>query len=141
MSLWFGDVSGIDLAAMATGTLIENLGIEIVELREHRGRCSDASSQQLDAGRRRKLHRQRLVEQTQGAVTVRFDRVAQRAHAVEVDDVVVSGDELRLAGVHRDEPVEALPQVAHGDRARRGCAADGKIQIQQLGPGVLRGQV
>ncbi|WP_461475141.1 hotdog fold thioesterase [Microbacterium sp. HJ5] len=34
MSLWFGDVAGIDLAAMGSGTLIENLGIEIVELRE-----------------------------------------------------------------------------------------------------------
>ncbi len=34
MSLWFGDVAAIDLAAMAPGTLIENLGIEIVELRD-----------------------------------------------------------------------------------------------------------
>ncbi|MGN8553039.1 UNVERIFIED_CONTAM: hotdog fold thioesterase [Microbacterium sp. SLM126] len=34
MSLWFGDVTAIDLAAMASGTLIENLGIEIVELRD-----------------------------------------------------------------------------------------------------------
>jgi 1,4-dihydroxy-2-naphthoyl-CoA hydrolase len=34
MSLWFGDVAGIDLTAMASGTLIENLGIEIVELRD-----------------------------------------------------------------------------------------------------------
>ncbi|WP_214467676.1 hotdog fold thioesterase [Microbacterium flavescens] len=34
MSLWFGDVAGIDLSAMASGTLIENLGIEIVELRD-----------------------------------------------------------------------------------------------------------
>ena len=34
MSLWAGDVSGIDLNAMTSGTLIESLGIEIVELRE-----------------------------------------------------------------------------------------------------------
>ncbi|WP_082569305.1 hotdog fold thioesterase [Microbacterium sp. Root180] len=34
MSLWFGDVAAIDLATMASGTLIENLGIEIVELRD-----------------------------------------------------------------------------------------------------------
>jgi len=34
MSLWFGDVAGIDLSAMAPGTLIENLGIEIVEIRD-----------------------------------------------------------------------------------------------------------
>ena len=34
MTIWFGDVGVIDLAAMAHGTLIENLGIEIVELRD-----------------------------------------------------------------------------------------------------------
>ena len=34
MSLWVGDVAGIDLNAMASGTLIETLGIEIVELRD-----------------------------------------------------------------------------------------------------------
>lgn len=33
MSIWFGDVSEVDLAAMRSGTLIENLGIEIVEVR------------------------------------------------------------------------------------------------------------
>ncbi|MGC5171786.1 hotdog fold thioesterase [Micromonospora sp. DT81.3] len=34
MRIWFGDVGIIDLAAMARGTLIENLGIEIVEVRD-----------------------------------------------------------------------------------------------------------
>jgi len=34
VSLWVGDVAGIDLNAMASGTLIETLGIEVVELRE-----------------------------------------------------------------------------------------------------------
>jgi len=34
MTLWFGDVVGVDLTAMAGGTLIENLGIEIVEIRD-----------------------------------------------------------------------------------------------------------
>ena len=34
MSLWAGDVAGIDLNAMASGTLIETLGIEVVELRD-----------------------------------------------------------------------------------------------------------
>ena len=34
MTLWFGDVAGVDLTAMAGGTLIENLGIEIVEIRD-----------------------------------------------------------------------------------------------------------
>jgi uncharacterized protein (TIGR00369 family) len=34
VSLWFGEVAAADLAAMAPGTLIENLGIEIVEIRD-----------------------------------------------------------------------------------------------------------
>jgi 1,4-dihydroxy-2-naphthoyl-CoA hydrolase len=34
VSLWVGDVAGIDLNGMAKATLIETLGIEIVELRE-----------------------------------------------------------------------------------------------------------
>jgi uncharacterized protein (TIGR00369 family) len=34
VSLWFGDVAGIDLDQMRGGTLIENLGIEIVEIRD-----------------------------------------------------------------------------------------------------------
>jgi len=34
MTIWFGDVGGIDLGAMARGTMIENLGIEIVALRD-----------------------------------------------------------------------------------------------------------
>ncbi|GAA1956921.1 hotdog fold thioesterase [Microbacterium deminutum] len=33
MSLWVGDVAGIDLNAMAKSTLIESLGIEVVEVR------------------------------------------------------------------------------------------------------------
>lgn len=33
MSLWH-DLDGVDLGAMAAGTLIENLGIEIVEIRD-----------------------------------------------------------------------------------------------------------
>lgn len=31
---WFGDPADVDLGAMASGTMIENLGIEIVEVRE-----------------------------------------------------------------------------------------------------------
>ena len=34
MSIWAGEVAGIDLNAMTKGTLIEALGIEIVELRD-----------------------------------------------------------------------------------------------------------
>ncbi|TQK20841.1 uncharacterized protein (TIGR00369 family) [Microbacterium sp. SLBN-154] len=34
MSIWFGDVAAVDLGAMAAGTMIENLGIEIVEVRD-----------------------------------------------------------------------------------------------------------
>jgi uncharacterized protein (TIGR00369 family) len=34
VSVWAGDVSGIDLNAMSHGTLIETLGIEVTELRD-----------------------------------------------------------------------------------------------------------
>ncbi|MET0735605.1 MAG: hotdog fold thioesterase [Microbacterium sp.] len=34
MSLWFGDVAGIDLDSMGGSTLIANLGIEVVEIRD-----------------------------------------------------------------------------------------------------------
>src|SRR5690606_37442899 len=34
MSLWFGDVTGIALNQMAGSTMIETLGIEVVELRD-----------------------------------------------------------------------------------------------------------
>ena len=34
MSLWTGDVAAIDLNAMATSTLLETLGIEILEVRD-----------------------------------------------------------------------------------------------------------
>lgn len=34
MSLWWGDVEAVDLDGMAGGTLIEALGIEIVEVRD-----------------------------------------------------------------------------------------------------------
>lgn len=34
MTLWFGDVTGIALNEMAGSTLIESLGIEVVELRD-----------------------------------------------------------------------------------------------------------
>ena len=34
MSLWHGDIADVDIAAMAGGTLIEALGIEIVEIRD-----------------------------------------------------------------------------------------------------------
>ncbi|QKJ20703.1 hotdog fold thioesterase [Microbacterium hominis] len=34
MSVWFGDVSDVDFASMRGGTLIENLGIEVTEVRD-----------------------------------------------------------------------------------------------------------
>ncbi|WP_439590912.1 hotdog fold thioesterase [Microbacterium sp.] len=34
MTIWFGDVTGVDLNAMAGASLIETLGIEIVEIRD-----------------------------------------------------------------------------------------------------------
>ncbi len=43
-------------------------------------------------------------------------RIAQRTHAVQVQDVLLAGDELRVARVGGDEAVEALAQMADGDR-------------------------
>lgn len=34
MSIWHGDLDDIDLGGMAPGTMIENLGVEIVEIRD-----------------------------------------------------------------------------------------------------------
>ncbi|NYF16778.1 uncharacterized protein (TIGR00369 family) [Microbacterium sp. AK009] len=34
MSVWFGNATAVELDAMAPGTMIENLGIEIVEVRD-----------------------------------------------------------------------------------------------------------
>ena len=34
MSIWHGDLADIDLGGMAPGTMIENLGVEIVEIRD-----------------------------------------------------------------------------------------------------------
>jgi len=38
------------------------------------------------------------------------DGVAERAHAMQVEDVLLAGHVLRLAGVGGDEAVEALPR-------------------------------
>ena len=47
------------------------------------------------------------------------DRVAQGPHAVYVHDIVVAGDELRIAGWRRDESVEALAEMADCHRGAR----------------------
>jgi hypothetical protein len=65
------------------------------------------------------------------------DDVAQRSHAMQVQDVLVARDELRLTSRHGDEPVQALAQVADRDRSRRRCAADRQIQIEQRAGCVL----
>ncbi len=56
------------------------------------------------------------------------DRVAQRAHAVQVQDVLSAGHILRFARVRRDEAVEALSEMPDRDRRR---VADGEIEIEQ----------
>ena len=56
-------------------------------------------------------------------------RVAQRAHAMQVQDVLLAGDELRFAGMGGDEAVEALAEMADGDRVRAGGAADRQVEI------------
>ena len=57
--------------------------------------------------------------------------VAQRAHAVQVQDVLLAGDELRVAGVGGDEAVEALAEMADGDRPCRRGAGDRQVEIDE----------
>ena len=59
------------------------------------------------------------------------DRVAQRAHPVEVQDVFLAGHVLRLAGVGRDEPVEALTEMADGHRPRHVALQIGRYKSMQ----------
>ena len=68
------------------------------------------------------------------------DRVRQRAHAMQVQDVFLSGDELRVAGVRGDETVEALAEMADRDRVLLRGAADRQIQVDQRVRGIVRRQ-
>jgi hypothetical protein len=56
--------------------------------------------------------------------------VRQRTEAVQVDDVLVPGDELGIPTLRRDEAVEALAEVADGDRPRLRGVAEGQIQLE-----------
>ena len=67
-------------------------------------------------------------------------RVAERAQPVQVHDVLVAGDELRVAGLRRDETVEALPEMADGDRARRRGAADRQVEVEDMSARIAGGQ-
>ena len=66
------------------------------------------------------------------------DGVAQRAQAMQVEDVFLAGDPARFTGVGRDEAVEALAQVADGDRPAPGGAADGEIEIDERMARIVR---
>ena len=65
------------------------------------------------------------------------DRVAERAHAVKVQDVLFAGHVLRLAGVRGDESVEALAEMADRDRVGVGRAADRQVEIDQRAPRIV----
>jgi hypothetical protein len=58
---------------------------------------------------------------------------------VKVADVLLTGDVLRLAGVGGDEAVEALSEMANGDRARISGAADRQVQIDQWASRIVAG--
>ncbi len=64
--------------------------------------------------------------------------ITQRTHAVHVQEILGTGDVLRLAGVGRDEPVEALAEMADRDRPGAGGAADRQIQIDRADDGRRR---
>ena len=58
-------------------------------------------------------------------------RIAERAHAVQVEDVVGAGDEARVAGFGRDEAVEALAEVADDQRVVGRDVEQRSIERQQ----------
>ena len=51
---------------------------------------------------------------------------------MQVNDVGAAGDELRVTRMGGDETVEALPQVADGDRPRRGRTAHRQVKFEQV---------
>ena len=57
------------------------------------------------------------------------DRIAESAHAMEMEDVLLAGHVLRLAGMRRDEAVEALSEVPDRHRVGDRGAADRKVEI------------
>src|SRR5262245_12565565 len=65
------------------------------------------------------------------------DGVRQGAHPVQVDDIFLSGDELRIAGVRGDETIDALTKMTDRDWMLLQGAADGKLEVQTRGPLVL----
>src|SRR5947207_12435474 len=66
------------------------------------------------------------------------DRVGQRAHAVQVQNVFLAGDVLRLAGVRGDEPVETLAEVTDRDGPGYRRAADRQVEIDERMARVVR---
>ena len=67
-------------------------------------------------------------------------RVRQRAHAVHVAQVLFAGHELRVTGVRGDEAVEALPEMADGDRVGGGAGANRQVEIDKRRLGRCRRQ-
>jgi hypothetical protein len=55
--------------------------------------------------------------------------VAERAQTMEMQDVFLAGDPARFACMRRDEPVEALTEVANGDGPGLSRAANRQIEI------------
>jgi hypothetical protein len=57
---------------------------------------------------------------------------------MQVPDVVLTGDVLRISGVGRDESVEALAEVPDRDRARSRGTAYREVEIDQRMTGIGR---
>ena len=58
-------------------------------------------------------------------------RIAQRTHAMQVQDVLLAGDELGLARMGGDEAVEALAQMTDGQRSCRRGAGDWQVELEK----------
>ena len=66
--------------------------------------------------------------------------VAQGPQAMQMHDVFLPGDVARLAGKSRDEAVEALAEMADGDRVLGRGAADRKVEVENGGSRIVRRQ-
>ena len=57
--------------------------------------------------------------------------VGQRPHTVQMEQVLATSHELRLAVLHRNEPVETLAEMADRHRAGSSRAADRQVQVEE----------
>ena len=63
--------------------------------------------------------------------------VAQRTQTVDMQNVLVPRHPVRLAGVSRDEPIQALAEVTDRQGPRHGRAADRQVEFEKCSMGIV----